>query len=355
VILLNVFRLCRQLRNEHKKTRHRRFADLGEFLEYYMPNYSDYSPTLQTLIERMPNKPYCSNDLTQGLIIRPKGLALTHKYIQHNQSQQVQALVVDIDHDYSFEAADSASVQLPSLMVLNPENGHGHAIYILKEMVAVSASAHMKPQQWLAGLERAYTRRLGGDMGYSGLICRNPLLHQILDTSRIYDMAELDAPLDYQDKAPYERIEMEHGTGRNCTMFDTVRLEAYAEVGGCSSHDQVHDFATSRCTQVNNNFMQPLALSEVRATAKSIAKWTWKMRDELANYKQINRGRYGCTRQEAGRMTAQLQQAKSDANINVAMQQLTEARKKLSVAAIAKLANVSRTTVYAYMKRQVKN
>lgn len=318
----------------------------------YMANYSDYSPTIQTLIERMPNKPYCSNDLAQGLVIRPKALALKHKYIQHNPPSQVQALVVDIDHDQSFNAADENNVQLPSLMVLNPENGHGHAVYLLKTMVTISPDARMKPQQWLAGLERAYTRRLGGDIGYTGLISRNPLLHRLMDSRRLYDMEQLDAPLDFEDKAPYPKIEMEHGTGRNVTMFDTVRIMAYAEVQNCISHDQLHDYTTRQCDKINSNFMQPLPLSEVRATAKSIAKWTWKMRHELANQKKVNRGAYGCNRSEAAAITTAKKVAISDAKISTAIQQLGNMNKKLTVAAIARLAGVSRPTVYAFMKRK---
>ena len=317
-----------------------------------MTNYSDYSPTIQTLIERMPNKPYCSNDLAQGLAIRPKALALKHKYIQHNPPSQVQALIVDIDHDQSFNAADENNVQLPSLMVLNPENGHGHAVYLLKNMVTVSPDARMKPQQWLAGLERAYTRRLGGDIGYTGLISRNPLLHPILDSSRIYEMSELDAPLDFEDKAPYPQIELEHGTGRNVTMFNTVRVLAYAEVQNCTSHDQLHAFVLSMCEKTNNRFMLPLPFSEVKATAKSIAKWTWKMRHELANSKKVNRGAYGCSRSEVGRINAAKKMAAADAAISTAIQQLGNMKKKLSVAAIARLAGVSRPTVYAFMKRK---
>lgn len=239
----------------------------------------------------MPNKPYCSNDLSQGLFIRPKSLALTHKYIQHNPPTQIQALVVDIDHDQSFCVADDEGVQLPSLLVHNHENGHGHAIYLLDTMVTTSPAARMKPQRWLAGLERGYTRRLGGDKAYTGLICRNPLTHPILDSNRIYDMSELDACLDFEDKAPYPQIEMEHGTGRNVTMFDTVRFKAYKAVREYNNDNTFFDFVLNQCEKVGYGFNNPLAFSEIKATAKSIAKWVWARRSEFGSYGEHSKNR----------------------------------------------------------------
>jgi len=251
-----------------------------------MANYSDYSPTIQTLIERMPMKPYCSDDLAHGLKVRPKAQALKHKYIQHNNVNSIQALVIDIDHDQAFCAADDNNVQMPSILVRNPENGHGHAVYLLKTQVNTSADARMKPQRWLAGLERAYTRRLHGDRGYSGLISRNPLLHPILDTSRIYDMSELDACLDFTDKAPFYNNAQEHGLGRNVTMFDTVRHKAYRCVNDYRSHSLFSDFILSACEKTGFSFEAPLSISEIRATAKSVANWTWKHKTSFGSGKR---------------------------------------------------------------------
>ncbi len=306
----------------------------------------------------MPDKPYCSNDLSSGLIVRPKDQALKHKYIQHNPPKQVQAIVIDIDHDYSFQAAEEGNVQLPSLMVTNPENGHGHAVYLLKNMVTVSAAARMKPQRWLAGLERAYTRRLGGDIGYTGLISRNPLIHPILDSSRIYDMSELDAPLDFEDKAPYRESNLEHGTGRNCTMFDLVRVWAYKKVLLYVSETEFYNDVLRKCREVNGSFNHPLSDSEPRATAKSITKWTWRNRFNFGHEK--NRGvlmldmceEMGTKQKqrEGALYTAKIKRETSLTKIQAAYELLKSSGKKATQANVAEVTKLSLRTVKNHWK-----
>jgi hypothetical protein len=310
----------------------------------------------------MPDKPYCSNDLSSGLIVRPKDQALKHKYIQHNPPKQVQAIVIDIDHDQSFNAADENNVQLPSLMVLNPENGHGHAVYLLKNMVTVSAAARMKPQRWLAGLERAYTRRLSGDMGYTGLISRNPLLHPILDSSRIYDMSELDAPLDFTDKAPYRESHLEHGTGRNCTMFDLVRVWAYKKVLFYVSETEFYNDVLKKCREINGGFNHPLSDSEPRATAKSITKWTWRNRFNFGHEK--NRGvlmldmceEMGTKQKqrEGALYTAKIKRETSSTKIQAAYELLKSSGKKATQANVAEVTKLSLRTVKNHWKEITK-
>lgn len=53
---------------------------------------------LQRYLDNLPTKPYCSNLLEFGLLIRAKNTALKHKHIQHNKHTNVAYIVLDIDH-----------------------------------------------------------------------------------------------------------------------------------------------------------------------------------------------------------------------------------------------------------------
>ncbi|MCE6002739.1 replication initiation protein, partial [Acinetobacter pittii] len=53
---------------------------------------------------KLPHKPYCSDDLGYGVIIRPKKTAIQMPYIQHNQPCLVTSLVFDIDRPDAFFA-----------------------------------------------------------------------------------------------------------------------------------------------------------------------------------------------------------------------------------------------------------
>lgn len=300
---------------------------------------------------RLPNKPYCTDDLSSGLLVRPKSQAILRKYVQMNPPTSLQGFTIDIDRPLAVEAHEQALLPPPSILVINQLNGHGHAIYLLRTPVIRSACARDKPLRWISSIALGYRRRLGGDPGYSGLIVRNPLHpdHHVLDFGRLYELEELDRPLDLEDKRPTKKHEHEAGAGRNVHLFNSVRFWAYERVGEHESFQAWHSEVISKCRAVNAMFLPPLPESEVRATAKSITKWTWARRAELAGRKQVNRGRYGCSRKEAGRTTAELRRAQTSAKIEIAIRTLIARGKPLSPTQIAEMAGVSRPTVYRFL------
>jgi len=312
-----------------------------------------FSLTIGTLIERMPHRPYCADRLSEGVRVRKKEAAIGNKYIQINTPATVQAFCIDIDNEYAFEAHTEANVPPPSIFVQNTQNGHGHSIYMIKTPVCISPKAKIPPQRWFAGIARGYTRRLGGDQGYSGLLCRNPLKHHIIDYKRLYSLSELDDCLDFEDKAPYYESSKEVGVGRNVTMFDQVRTWAYRAVVNYDSYRAFNDNILFKCREINAGFRFPLSDSEPRATAKSIAKWVWKNRFEFSD-KKINRGAYGSTRQEAGVITASRIQMANEIKIQTAISDINKAGMKPTAARIAALAGVSKKTVYNWINRAKK-
>ena len=69
------------------------------------------------------------------------------------------------------------------------------------------------------------------------------------------------------------------GLGRNCTMFEEARHWAYRQVLNYRLTGNKDGFATAvlkHCEALNEGFRPPLYFAEVKATAKSIANWTWR-------------------------------------------------------------------------------
>ena len=60
--------------------------------------------------EKLPKKPYCSDDLGRGVIIRPKRTAIQKPYIQHNPPCLVSSLVFDIDRQDAYFAWSDANL-----------------------------------------------------------------------------------------------------------------------------------------------------------------------------------------------------------------------------------------------------
>ncbi|PAV08848.1 hypothetical protein CBG25_03660 [Arsenophonus sp. ENCA] len=95
----------------------------------------------------------------------------------------------------------------------------------------------------------------------------------------------LDELADYLDlsaaNAPF--IESTYGLGRNCTIFEKTRKWAYRAIRrGWPAFPQWFAACFERAMGYNVQFPVPLSEPEVRAIAKSIAKWTHKRFTEKA-------------------------------------------------------------------------
>ncbi|WP_244081369.1 hypothetical protein [Aeromonas caviae] len=56
-------------------------------------------PALQAaaFVERLPRRPYCTDDPAHGLHIRPQATALAYRHVQHNPPPHVSCIVFDVD------------------------------------------------------------------------------------------------------------------------------------------------------------------------------------------------------------------------------------------------------------------
>lgn len=229
--------------------------------------------------EKLPKKPYCSDDLGSGVIIRPKCTAIQKPYIQHNPPCLVSSLVFDIDRQDAYFAWSDANLPVPTWIAKNRQNGHAHIGYMLLAPVCTTHRAKQNVIQYLAKIEQAYSLALGADRGYTGLITKNPC-HGTWENHTFgvqpYDLNYLADFVELQElKTDLKEVS---GLGRNCMMFDTVRYWAYKAI-------RAHRGSTfaiwlgkvlEQCQNANSAFIEPLPYSEVKATAKSIARYCWK-------------------------------------------------------------------------------
>lgn len=132
---------------------------------------------LSNVLNILPHKPYCTDDLASGLHVRPLNIAKTKAYIQLNPPLQQHYLIFDIDKAGSAYHWDDVNLPPPNIVIVNPETTHSQYIYKLAEPVATSEFSRPKPIKYLASIQCAYTERLGADWGYTGLICRNPFVY----------------------------------------------------------------------------------------------------------------------------------------------------------------------------------
>ena len=183
-------------------------------------------------IERLPRRPYCTDDKSSGLLIRPQATALGYLHIQYNPPPHVSSLVFDLDKPDSYHAWKDAGLPAPHWVSVNRTNGHAHIGYMLAAPVARTSAARQKPLRYLAAIEHVLAKRLGADMGYSGLITKNPTHSDWLTVWHQIEPYSLDYLAEFcpdADLAAYSRRSRKEATGlgRNVTVFDNVREWAY--------------------------------------------------------------------------------------------------------------------------------
>lgn len=239
---------------------------------------------LDLFSDRLPNKPYCTDDLAAGLQIRNKASATKRRYIQHNPPPVLAFMIYDLDRPNSALAWNDVNLPAPAWVSVNPENGHSHIAYGLIAPVARTDAARAAPLRLAAAIEVAYGAKLDADKGYSGLITKNPLhphwhvYYPAPEAANFgyYELAELAEYVTLPNKLPKGREAV--GIGRNVSLFDDLRKWSYRAI---RLHWRPDGFKAWQSVVLEkaeslNQFSEPLPYAEIKATAKSVAKWTWK-------------------------------------------------------------------------------
>lgn len=234
------------------------------------------NPALDLFNDRLPHKPYFSDDLHFGVRIAGKERAILAKYIQFNQPHAMFWLGFDVDRLGAAIDWSDRNAPAPTLSITNPENGHAHLLYALKTSIRTAPDGKMKPLKYAAAVENALRKKLDADVGYSGLICKNPNHGHwkiAVWQPELYTLDWLADSLDL-NAANDKEIVADYGLGRNCTLFDKTRKWAYRAIRqGWPEYEQWLQACYERAYAYNLQFSVPLDESEVIGLAKSIAKW----------------------------------------------------------------------------------
>lgn len=247
---------------------------------------------LKLFNDRLPHKPYFTDELQCGLRIAGKERAILAKYIQFNQPHAQFWLCFDVDRPGAAIDWSDRNAPAPTLTIMNKDNGHAHLLYALKTAVRTAPDGKIKPLKYAAAVESALREKLGADVGYSGLICKNPNHNSWQIAVWQPELYTLDWLADYLDlnSANDKTILPDYGLGRNCTLFDKTRKWAYRAIRqGWPEYDRWLQACYERASAYNLQFTSPLDNSEVLGIAKSIAKWTTSKFSEMFFLEYINR------------------------------------------------------------------
>lgn len=226
----------------------------------------------------LPPRLFATDQL--GPICQTDVLTAIHKrYLQPNNSHNLRWLVYDIDRAGAQIDWYDRSCPPPNIVATNRDNGHAHLFYGLESPVWRQYGAKDKAFRYAASIDVALTKKLDADPGYAKLIAKNPLRGDAWEV-QVFQRYSYDLPwlADYLDLEPYHDLRRNLppvGLGRNCTLFDRLRLWAYRAIRQVWLSEDFWRYSVEVVAQGYNDFPTPLPFQEVKATAKSVGKWTW--------------------------------------------------------------------------------
>lgn len=215
-------------------------------------------------------------------MIRARAIALNFDYVGLNQ-RRVAYLALDIDEPGAAIAHEFAGLPPPTITSITPESGKAHLLYELAAPVSISDYARQKPIALLKHVREQMTIALlpaGADAGYAHLMTKNPLSQRwrVVANDVKYDFQEL---LEYLPDRASRMPAKSTGEGRNCTLFDRLRTWAYPRVAAAraAGSERWHAALLAQAESMNTD---GLPYSEVKSTAVSVARWTWRTYDGSA-------------------------------------------------------------------------
>jgi len=247
-------------------------------------------PYLEAFRERLPRYPYATDDPRQGMRPRKRENAIRYRYIQVGRyPHAIARIVLDLDEPTWWDAMERIP---PSLSIPNPRAPwRAHLVYELEPPVWLSSPKAHESQANPFALVREVDARLrayfGADPAYTGLLGRNPLAHpHLLGGGKLWDLPSLldelrdltsrRRALAYLDTATY---------GRNCELFDRMRVFAYSVVGlyrgQPNGFDLFRQAVAHEAHRLNRALFRghpqgPLPRREVERTiVTSVSKWVF--------------------------------------------------------------------------------
>ncbi len=317
---------------------------------------------LNRVVLEAPYLARCSDNKTATLV-RPREYALRYPYMQINRPGMVSWLIFDLDHTNSL-VWDDAGLPPPNLIVRNRNNGHSHLYYAIPS-VCTTENARDKPIQYMKAVYAAFAIRLDADTEYnSGPVAKTPghpwwstteLHNHIYELGELADCVELEVTP--WSKGP-QFDELPHS--RHCILFEQLRWYSYSIVNRerengtfASFMRRLEAFAHNHNKFARNGFTHDLMQSSLRATVRSVARWSWTRYFGSTNCcrgaMELDKSLPLAERQSlAARRTHELRHKATESKIRAACRGLQERGEKLTQAAIATLARVSRQTVANY-------
>lgn len=335
--------------------------------------YFQAGTALRRVVLEAPFFPRCSDDKTAAKV-RPVEFALRHPYMQVNRPGRVSWLIFDLDHTNP-SIWEDVGLPAPNLIVANRSQGPGggdagraHLFYAITP-VCTTERARSRPIDYMKAIYLEMARRLRADPNYaSGPVAKTPghpwwmtteLHATVYELGKLADYVDLEPP--YREGSRTASNHVPHS--RHCQLFEVLRHYAYSIVGRLKSTGSYEQFvalleayslnAMGRVVRAAGSSQGDLPWSSVKATVKSVARWTWEhYRGAGGVHRGVMQLDESMPLEERQRLAAlrthELRAANTESRIRAACRALQAQGKPLLQTAVAQVAKLTRQTVATY-------
>lgn len=292
-----------------------------------------------------------------------KATALTMPLLQINGPRCIRYLAFDIDRPFAGLAWEDANLPIPNLVLINPQNGHAHLVWELDEPIWLRKKGDMrpgdaKPVRYLRAVQKAMGEALKADFAYNGLLVKNPFHSswtRVNGSQKPYTLAELSLHLELNSTAHAKEIY--NPKGRNSTLFDSIRLWGYRAKSQFDTFDTFHDNLFAELERLNEALPYPVSSHEIRYIGRSVSSWVWNTYTGNGKVKRRGIMQLDPTedirlRQQKGQAyTCKIRTDKTFGIIGSAIQAISLAGLRVTIAEVHRRTRLARNTIQAYWSR----
>ena len=327
------------------------------------PRFFEAGNAVNRIWEEAPFLPRCSDNKTAALV-RPREYAIRYPYMQINRSGFVSWLIFDLDHAKAMIWED-AGLPAPNLIVRNRATGASHLFYAITP-VCTSSKARSKPIAFMKAVYAAFALRLDADLNFhSGPVAKTPghpwwLTHEV--HGHTYELGELADYVELEPTSPWKQnpnlAAASHS--RHCMLFEELRHYAYSIVAKERDKGSFERFtrlleayAFNKNHYVSKGFETDLPHSSLRATVKSVSRWTW---DRYTGSGSCRRGLMKLDsslplpqkQRLAAAHARSTRQKNNEMKVRVACRHLKSLGQAITQVAAARLCGLTRQTIASY-------
>ncbi len=195
--------------------------------------------------------------------------------IQINSIDYLNTLAFDCDHEDVLSFMDF-NLPLPSLTIINNENGRHHHLYYLINPIPLF-NTNKKTNSFLCDIYNGISKKLGSDKSYTGIISKNFInknQFRILGSLKKYSLNDFsEFTKSHISKSEYKIEVQEPVFSRHIKLFDSIRYYAYSIAGESESYDDLFNAIFLYAKTVNKNLENPI---KIKYIVKNVSNFCWE-------------------------------------------------------------------------------